>query len=90
MIGWVAGIVRAGLTVGQTTVVISIFVLLAASRVVVPVLGYLIASARLAGPVDKLREWLVDNNALIIAVLLLVIGRFHDPKRPRRFLVGNL
>ena len=50
------------------------FVLLAASTVLVPVIGYLIASARLAGPLDKLREWLVENNAVIMAVLLLVIG----------------
>ena len=56
------------------TVVIIIFVLLAASTVLVPVVGYLIASARLAGPLDKLREWLVDNNAVIMTVLLLVIG----------------
>ena len=64
----------AGLTVGQIAVVIIIFVLLAASTVLVPVVGYLIAAARLAGPLDKLREWLVDNNAVIMAVLLLVIG----------------
>ena len=64
----------AGLTVSQIARVIIIFVLLAASTVLVPVVGYLIASARLAGPLDKLREWLVDNNAVIMAVLLLVIG----------------
>ena len=64
----------AGLAVSQMTVVIIIFVLLAASTVLVPVVGYLIASARLAGPLDKFREWLVDNNAVIMAVLLLVIG----------------
>ena len=64
----------AGLTVGQLAVVIIIFVLLAASTVLVPVFGYLIASARLAGPLDKLRQWLVDNNAVIMAVLLLVLG----------------
>jgi hypothetical protein len=48
--------------------------LLAACTVIIPVIGYLIASARLAGPLDKLREWLVENNATIMAVLLLVIG----------------
>lgn len=71
-----AGVVvgGAGLTVGQMAVVIMIFVLLAASTVLVPVFGYLIASARLAGPLDKLRQWLVDNNAVIMAVLLLVLG----------------
>jgi threonine/homoserine/homoserine lactone efflux protein len=64
----------AGLTISQMTVVIIIFVLLAASTVLVPVVGHLIASARLAGPLDKLREWLVDNNAVIMAIVLLVIG----------------
>ena len=48
--------------------------LLAASTVLIPVVGSLIAAARLAGPLEKLREWLVDNNAVIMAVLLLVIG----------------
>ena len=73
--------ISAGVIVGsadpavdQIAVVIIIFVLLAASTVLIPVIGYLIASARLAGPLDKLREWLVENNALIMAVLLLVIG----------------
>ena len=71
-----AGVIvgSADLAVGQIAVVIIIFVLLAASTVLIPVIGYLIASARLAGPLDKLREWLVENNALIMAVLLLVIG----------------
>ena len=64
----------AGLTVGQTTAVIIIFVLLAASTVLVPVIGYLIASARLAGPLDKLREGLEENNATIMAGVLLIIG----------------
>jgi threonine/homoserine/homoserine lactone efflux protein len=64
----------AGLAVGQTVVVIVIFVLLAASTVLIPVVAYLIASERLAGPLDSLRAWLVNNNATIMAVLLLVIG----------------
>ena len=71
-----AGVIvgSAGLTVGQTAVAITIFVLLAVSTVLVPVFGYLVASARLAGPLDKLRQWLIDNNAVIMAVLLLVLG----------------
>ena len=42
--------------------------------VLVPVIAYLIASARMAGPLDSVRGWLVDNNVTIMAVLLLVIG----------------
>jgi threonine/homoserine/homoserine lactone efflux protein len=71
-----AGLIIGGanLSLGDTTVVIVVFVLLAACTVLVPVVGYLIASARMAGPLDSLRGWLVGNNATIMAVLLLVIG----------------
>ena len=54
--------------------VIVIFVLLAAATVLIPVVGYRLASARLAGPLEHLRKWLVDHNAAIMAVLLLVLG----------------
>ena len=70
----------AGLIVGgaglelESTVVVIIFVVLAASTVLIPVVGYLLASERMANPLDHLRAWLVDNNAVIMAVLLLLIG----------------
>lgn len=71
-----AGLIIGGanLSLGDTAVVIVVFVLLAGCTVLVPVIGYLIASARMAGPLDSLRGWLVDNNATIMAVLLLLIG----------------
>ena len=71
-----AGVIIGGenLSFGDTTVVIVVFVLLAGCTVLIPVIGYLIASAQMAGPLDRLREWLIDNNATIMAVLLLVIG----------------
>jgi threonine/homoserine/homoserine lactone efflux protein len=71
-----AGLIIGGanLSVGDTAIVIVVFVLLAGCTVLVPVIGYLVASARMAGPLDDLRKWLVDNNATIMAVLLLVIG----------------
>jgi hypothetical protein len=64
----------ANLSLGDVVVIIVIFVLIAGCSVLIPVVGYLIASARVAGPLDRLRGWLVDNNATIMAVLLLVIG----------------
>jgi threonine/homoserine/homoserine lactone efflux protein len=71
-----AGVIigTGGLTVGETTLVIVIFVLIAASSVAVPVIAYLLASKRMAGPLESLRGWLVRNNATVMAVLLLVIG----------------
>lgn len=53
---------------------IAIFALLAASTVLVPVIGYLAASTRLRAPLDALRGWLARENAVIMAVLLLVLG----------------
>jgi hypothetical protein len=64
----------ASLSFDDAAVVIVIFVLIAGCTVLIPVIGYLLASARMAGPLDKLRGWLVDNNSTIMAVLLLVIG----------------
>jgi threonine/homoserine/homoserine lactone efflux protein len=71
-----AGVIIGGanLSLGDAVVVISVFVLIAGCTVLIPVIGYFIASERLAGPLDRLRGWLVDNNTTIMAVLLLVIG----------------
>lgn len=64
----------AALTAGETTVVIAVYTLIAASTVLVPVVAYLFAATRLRGPLDELRLWLTRENSLIMAVLLLVIG----------------
>ncbi|MRG59109.1 GAP family protein [Agromyces sp. CFH 90414] len=64
----------AGANGGEITVAIVVFVLIAASSVAVPVIAYLLASQRMAAPLESLRTWLVHNNATVMAVLLLVIG----------------
>ncbi|MFB7892128.1 GAP family protein [Microbacterium sp. NPDC056044] len=64
----------AGLETGPIVVVIAVFTVIAASTVLVPVVGYLIAAEKLRGPLDALRVWLGKENAVIMAVLLLVIG----------------
>jgi threonine/homoserine/homoserine lactone efflux protein len=64
----------AALNVGSQIVVIAIFTVLAASTVLVPVVGYLIAANKLRGPLESLHRWLAAENAIIMAVLLLVIG----------------
>lgn len=64
----------AGLSAGSSALVIAVFTLIAASTVLVPVIGYLIAADRLGAPLDALRGWLAAENAVIMAVLLLVIG----------------
>ena len=64
----------AQLTFGEDAVVVIIYTLLAGCTVLIPVIAYLVASARMREPLEKLRRWLVGNNATIMAVLLLVIG----------------
>ncbi|WP_106815468.1 GAP family protein [Microbacterium timonense] len=64
----------AGLDAGAVIAVIAVFTLVAASTVLIPVVGYLVAADRLKEPLDALRVWLARENAVIMAVLLLVLG----------------
>lgn len=69
-----ATIGSSGLGTGEATIAVAVFTLLGACTVLIPVLGYLIASERLAAPLDALRVWLSRENAVIMTVLLLVLG----------------
>jgi hypothetical protein len=71
----------AGTTIGaahlsgvEDTVAVVVFTAIAASSVAVPVIGYLCARQRMAGPLNGLRDWLTQNNATVMAVVLLVLG----------------
>jgi threonine/homoserine/homoserine lactone efflux protein len=64
----------AHLPTGQIVVAMIVFTVLASSTVAVPVVGYLAARDRMAGPLENLRAWLTQNNAAVMAVLLLVLG----------------
>lgn len=76
LLGASAGVTigSSDLDTGSIAIVIVVFTLLAAASVTIPVIAYLLASERMAGPLETLRTWLVHNNAAIMAVLLLVIG----------------
>jgi hypothetical protein len=65
---------EAGFSGRQAAVVIVLFTAIATSTVAVPVVAHLVASARLRGPFERLRVWLVENNVTIMVVALLVIG----------------
>ena len=62
------------LTGGETAAAIAIFTVIAASSVVVPVVAFLIAGARLTPVLDRAKEWLLQNNQAVMAVLALVFG----------------
>lgn len=67
-------IAQGALSGGGITVAVAVFTLVAAATVLVPVLAYAVAAAKVAGPLDRLKLWLEANNATVMAVLLLVIG----------------
>ena len=71
-----AGVIigSAGLDVGGDAIEIVVFTAIAASTVAIPVVGYLVAANRMRGPLDSLKRWLQDNNATVMATLILVIG----------------
>lgn len=73
-IGAGVSIGAAGQSVGAVIIAIAIFTVIGGSTVAIPVIGYLIASERLRGPLESLHVWLVRNNATVMSILLLVLG----------------
>ena len=62
------------LAVGDVVIVITVFVLVAVSTVAAPVVIFVAGGARAQDRLDATRGWLSQNNATVMAVLLLVIG----------------
>lgn len=67
-------IADADLSTNDTVITIAVFVLIASASVVLPVLGYAVAKERMRHPLDELHEWLVQNNATVMTILLTVMG----------------
>jgi threonine/homoserine/homoserine lactone efflux protein len=72
--GLIIGGTDAGLETRSQVLAIAIFTVIAAASVAVPVIAYLVASDRMGGPLESMHQWLVKENATVMAVLLLVIG----------------
>lgn len=70
----------AGLIIGDSAHLataigsVLVFVVLAACTVAGPVIAYRVAAAKLAAPLESLHAWLVQQNATIMTVLLVVMG----------------
>jgi Sap, sulfolipid-1-addressing protein len=63
-----------GLPRGPAVLVGAIYVLVASSTVVVPILAFLLAEDKVKPWLDELKGWLTQHNAAVMAVLLSVIG----------------
>ena len=69
-----ATIAQAGLSGGGTTVSIAVFVIIGSLTVAGPVLFYLVAPKKAAGPLESIKQFMAEHNAVIMMVLLLVLG----------------
>ena len=67
-------------------VMVLLFTAIATSTVAIPVVAHLVAPARIGGPLEQLRKWLVANNVTIMVVVLLVFGIVLIGKRHRKHL----
>lgn len=67
-------IAQSGLSGASAWLALLVFVLLASITVVGPVLYYLLAGEKAEKTLNTWKSWLSDNNATVMAVLLLVFG----------------
>lgn len=71
----------AGMAIGTSSlrtegawVAVATFTVLAASTVAAPVLAFQIAGDRFDGPLSRLKNWMEQNHAALIAAILFLIG----------------
>jgi threonine/homoserine/homoserine lactone efflux protein len=69
-----AAIAQAGISAGQQVAAYALFVLIATIGVGAPVVVYFALGDRSREMLSEMKDWLARNNAVIMAVLLLVIG----------------
>jgi threonine/homoserine/homoserine lactone efflux protein len=69
-----AAIAGTGIDTGEQAVAYAIFVLIATIGVGTPVVLALAMGDRSARLLDEIKDWMAANNAVIMAVLLLVLG----------------
>lgn len=69
-----ATIGAASLSSTEATLAIVVFTAIASLTIVIPVVGYLIAGARIQPALDDVKGWLMVHNDGIMAVLFIVFG----------------
>ena len=69
-----ATIGAAGLDTGNELATLVVYVLIASVTIVLPVAAYLILGDRADAPLTTAKQWLIDNNNTVMAVLFVVLG----------------
>ncbi|MBG6237580.1 hypothetical protein IWX78_000523 [Mycetocola sp. CAN_C7] len=59
---------------GQIAIAVAVFVVLACLSIAIPVAAALVGGDRVRPALAEMRNWLVRNNAIVVAIVLLVLG----------------
>jgi Sap, sulfolipid-1-addressing protein len=73
-VGGAAAIAQTGIAGGQQAIAYAVFAVVGTLGVGAPVVLYLAMGKRSAELLGRLKDWMAHNNAVIMAVLCLVIG----------------
>jgi threonine/homoserine/homoserine lactone efflux protein len=73
-VGAAAAIAQLGIPGGQQAVAYAVFAVIGTLGVGAPVVLYFATGTRSAELLGRLKDWMAHNNAVIMAVLCLVIG----------------
>ena len=70
-----AAALEAGLGLGSGLALIALgFAAVASATVATPLLAYLLLGGKALRPLARVRDWLMTNNALVVAAVLVLIG----------------
>ena len=67
-------ICTAGLGSAHIWIAVIWYVAVAASTVAIPILAYAVSGDRLDGALQRLKEWMEEQHATLVAAILIVIG----------------
>jgi threonine/homoserine/homoserine lactone efflux protein len=73
-VGAAATIEQTGISTGDEAVVYLVFAVIASLGVAIPVVLFFVMGDRAPALLDRMKTWMAQNNAAIMAVLCLVIG----------------
>ena len=74
VIAGASAIAQTGISTGQQAGALAVFVAVATVGVATPVVIYFAMGERASKILDELKDWMSQNNAVIMATLLLILG----------------
>lgn len=73
-VGGAATIAATGLSTSDEYIAVAVFVVIASLSILIPVGTYLLLGDRAENTMGNAKDWLINNNQTVMAVLLLLIG----------------